>query len=218
MANGSAPGVTKQFQGKTALVTGGATGFDKAIVEKFASQGANVLVMDIRKPSTETTRNGYSTSLIHIQGDISSLDDWKRALEHSLSVFGHLDIVVNNAGVLHKAQPSIELSDEDWELLFRINVKGIHYSTKTIIPYFVKAGKSGIFVNVSSMSGARPRPNLVWYGASKGAVNTVSFLVVILRHNLLTWFIRRLPEGLQWIGLSETYASLLSVPRLAIQQ
>lgn len=218
MANGSAPGVRKQLQGKTALVTGGATGFGKAIVEKFSSQGVNVLVMDICKPSEENTRNGYSTSPIHIQGDVSSLDDWKRALEHSLSVFGRLDIVVNNAGVLHKAQPSIELSDEDWERLFRVNVKGIHYSTKTIIPYFLEAEKPGVFINVSSMSGARPRPKLVWYGASKGAVNTVSFLVFILRHSHLTWFIRRLPKDLQWSGLSIIYASMLSVPRLVIQQ
>jgi 3-oxoacyl-[acyl-carrier protein] reductase len=117
--------------------------------------------------------------LIYVQGDVSSLDDWKEALNYTLSSFGQLDIVVNNAGVLHKAQSSIELSDNDWEGVFRVNVKGIYYSTKTIIPYFLRTGKPGVVVNISSMSGARPRPGLVWYGASKGAVNTVSDLLPI---------------------------------------
>ncbi|PYH94661.1 alcohol dehydrogenase [Aspergillus ellipticus CBS 707.79] len=162
------------LQGKVALVTGGATGFGKAIVEKLLSQGANVLVMDIRYSSAEYARNDSSTDPIYIQGDVSCENDWKRALQQALTAFGRLDIVVNNAGVLHKAQPSIELSGDEWERLFRVNVKGIHYSTKTIIPYFIEAEISGIFVNISSISGARPRPGLVWYGATKGAVNTAT--------------------------------------------
>lgn len=165
---------SQRLQGKTALVTGGAMGFGKAIVARLVAEGARVLVLDITEPSPEETQDGSSKNITYVRGDVTSPGDWKEALGRVLSVYNHLDIVVNNAGVLHKAQPSIELSDEDWERVFRVNVKQIHLSTKTIIPYFLKEGRPGLFINTSSMSGARPRPNLVWYGASKGAVNTVS--------------------------------------------
>ena len=164
----------QRLQGKTALVTGGAMGFGKAIVAKLIVEGARVLVLDIIEPGPEDSQGDSSKNITYCRGDVTSSGDWQEALERVLSVYGHLDIVVNNAGILHKAQPSIELSDEDWERVFRVNVKQIHVSTKTIIPYFLKERRPGLFINTSSMSGARPRPNLVWYGASKGAVNTVS--------------------------------------------
>ncbi|RAH55766.1 alcohol dehydrogenase [Aspergillus piperis CBS 112811] len=163
----------QRLQGKTALITGGAQGFGKAIVIKFIAEGARVLVLDIIEPPEEF-QGDLSNNITYVRGDVTSLDDWQKALEQALSVYGHLDIVVNNAGVLHKAQPSIELSDEEWERVFRVNVKQIHLSTKTIIPYFLKENRAGLFINTSSASGARPRPNLVWYGASKGAVNTAT--------------------------------------------
>lgn len=165
---------SQRLRGKTALVTGGAMGFGKAIVTKFVAEGAQVLVLDIMDPSPAVAQDDSSKNITYLRGDVTSPSDWQEALSQALSVYGHLDIVVNNAGVLHKAQPSIELSDEDWERVFRVNVKQIHLSTKTIIPYFLKERKPGLFINTSSMSGTRPRPNLVWYGATKGAVNTVS--------------------------------------------
>jgi NAD(P)-dependent dehydrogenase (short-subunit alcohol dehydrogenase family) len=167
---------SQRLRGKTALVTGGARGFGKAIVTKFVAEGAQVLVLDIMEPSPTEAQDGSSKNITYFRGDVTSPGDWQEALGRVLSIYGHLDIVVNNAGVLHKAQPSIGLSDEDWERLFRVNVKQIYLSTKTIIPYFLKEKRPGLFINTSSMSGTRPRPNLVWYGASKGAVNNVSII------------------------------------------
>ncbi|KAF9884831.1 hypothetical protein FE257_001174 [Aspergillus nanangensis] len=168
------PITSQRLQGKMALVTGGAMGFGKAIVAKLIAEGARVLVLDIIEPSPDDSHGDFSKSITYFRGDVTSPGDWQEALERVLSVYGHLDIVVNNAGILHKAQPSIELSDEDWERVFRVNVKQIYLSTKTIIPYFLKERRPGHFINTSSMSGARPRPNLVWYGASKGAINTAT--------------------------------------------
>ncbi|KAH8424484.1 uncharacterized protein LDX57_002235 [Aspergillus melleus] len=151
-------------------------GFGKAIVSKFAAECAQaiVLVLDIMEPSRAEAQDDSSKSITYLRGDVTSPGDWQEALGWVLSAYGHLGIVVNNAGVLHKAQPSIGLSDEDWERVFRVNVKQIDLSTKTIIPYFLKERRPGLFINTFSMSGSRPRPNLVWYGASKGAVDTAS--------------------------------------------
>ncbi|PYH35101.1 NAD(P)-binding protein, partial [Aspergillus neoniger CBS 115656] len=112
--------------------------------------------------------------ITYVRGDVTSPSGWRKALERALSVYGHLDVVVNNSGVLHNVQPSIEVSDEDWERVFRINVQQIHLRTKTIIPYFLQEKRGGHFINASSASGARLRPNLVCYGAIKGAVNTAT--------------------------------------------
>ncbi|KAJ6028893.1 alcohol dehydrogenase [Penicillium canescens] len=165
---------SQRLRGKTALVTGGAMGFGKAIVTKFVAEGAQVLVLDIMEPSPAEAQDESSKNITYLRGDVTSAGDWQEALGRVLSIYGHLDIVVNNAGVLHRAQPSIGLSDEDWERVFRVNVKQIYLSTKTIIPYFLKERRPGLFINTSSMSGTRPRPNLVWYGASKGAVNNAT--------------------------------------------
>ena len=112
-------------------------------------------------------------SAVALCGNVSSLDNWKTALKTVLSEFGRLDVVVNNAGVLHKAQPSIEVSEEDFDRMFEINVKSIYQSAKAVVPYFKEQGK-GLFINISSISAPRPRPNLVWYAASKSAISTVS--------------------------------------------
>ncbi|GAT31180.1 alcohol dehydrogenase [Aspergillus luchuensis] len=115
----------QRLQGKTALITGGAQGFGKAIGIKFIAEGARVLVLDIIEPPEEF-KGDFSNNITYVRGDVTSLDDWQKALGQALSVYGHLDIVVNNAGVLHKAQPSIELSDEEWERVFRVNAtKGL---------------------------------------------------------------------------------------------
>lgn len=164
-----------KLQGKVAIVTGGVAGFGKGIVIKMLAEGARILVMDINEPTAEGIRNSaVGGALTYYQGDVSDQLDWEKALEKALRVFGTLDVVINNAGILHNAKPSTEVTEEEWERVFRINVKQLYWCSRTVIPYFRDNGRPGSFINISSMSGARPRPNLVWYGATKGAINTVS--------------------------------------------
>ncbi|BCR90178.1 uncharacterized protein ACHE_60064S [Aspergillus chevalieri] len=129
---------------------------------ELVAESGKFLVFDISESSPKEIGNGGATTIAYFRGDVACLTDWSEALARVLLSYNHLDIVVNNAGVLHKAQPSIDLSDKEWEQVCRVNVKQIHLSTKTIIPYFEEATQPGLFVNISSMSGARPRPNLVW--------------------------------------------------------
>lgn len=164
-----------RLKDKVAIVTGGGSGLGAGIVQKFVSEGCRMLIWDINSE----TATSLATSLgddkaVPYAGDVSSLSDWSSALQLTLEKFDRLDIVVNNAGVVHVAKPSEEVEEEEVDRMWRINVKPLYYSAKIIVPYFRKEGKGGVVINLSSISAPRPRPKLVWYAASKGAVTAVS--------------------------------------------
>lgn len=170
--------MTGTLTGKVAIVTGGGSGFGAGIARRFIADGAKVLIMDVnerdaRRVADEIKQNGGSAA--SIRGDVSLKADWEAALQAALAEFGVLHIVVNNAGVLHSAQPSTDLNEEEYDRIMGVNVKQLFWSTKVIVPYFTTKKQPGLFINISSMSATRPRPNLVWYAASKGAMNSVSF-------------------------------------------
>lgn len=133
------------------------------------------MIMDVDQAAAQQLVDTLTAGSAHfVSGDVSSETAWKNALAVAIEKFGKLDIVVNNAGVLHKAQPATELSEDEFDRLFRINVKSLFWSTKIIVPYFVDSSIPGRVVNISSTGAIRPRPNLAWYSATKGAVTTVS--------------------------------------------
>ncbi len=107
--------------------------------------------------------------------DITLESSWRDILQTALSKFNNrLDVVVNCAGVVHYAAPSHEVAEEQFDLVFKVNVKPLYLSTKVIVPWWKENKMPGLFINLSSISEPRPRPNLVWYAASKGAVTVVS--------------------------------------------
>jgi 3-oxoacyl-[acyl-carrier protein] reductase len=164
-----------RLNGKAAIVTGGGSGFGATIVQKFVSEGCLVLVWDI--DSAAATRVADSVGRDHavpFAGDVSKSQDWRTALNLTLEKFGKLDILVNNAGVVHVAKPSEEVEEEEVDRMWKINVKPLYYSAQVIVPYFRKEKRPGVVVNLSSILAPRPRPKLVWYAASKGAVTAVS--------------------------------------------
>ena len=166
--------MTGRLQDKVAIVTGGGDGFGAGIVDKLVAEGAKVVVMDINEAAASKKAALYPNGcVIALHGDVSSEASWKNVLEKTISEFEYLDIVVNNAGICPPGGPSTEVSEKEFERLFDVNVKQIFWSTKLIIPYFTKINKPGVFVNIASISASRPRPNLVWYAASKSAVCNV---------------------------------------------
>lgn len=164
-----------RLEGKTAIVTGGGGGFGAGIVDKFIFEGAQVVVMDINEKDALAKASAYqSHQAVSLKGDVSSEADWKAALSLAVEKFGKLDVVVNNAGVVYKACPSIETSEADYDRVMRVNLKSIYWSSNVVIPYFLEKKVPGLFINISSMASPRPRPNLVWYGASKGGVTNAT--------------------------------------------
>jgi 3-oxoacyl-[acyl-carrier protein] reductase len=164
-----------RLKDKVAIIIGGGSGLGAGMAQKFVSEGCRVVIWDIN-PTTagalaESIGQDYALGFV---GDVSKLADWSSALRMTLERFGRLDIVVNNAGVVHVAKPSEEVEEEEVDRMWRINVKPLHHSAKIIVPYFRKEGKGGVVINLSSISAPRPRPRLVWYASSKGAVTAVS--------------------------------------------
>jgi 3-oxoacyl-[acyl-carrier protein] reductase len=160
--------------GKVAIVSGGGSGFGAGIVKKFVHEGCRVLIWDISPEPARTLSSTLPSNKTSVfTGDVSNPTHWVSALEKCLQDFGKLDILVNNAGVVHVSKPSEEVEEEEVDRMWKVNFKPLYHSAKVVVPYFREIG-GGCVVNLSSISAPRPRPRLVWYAASKGAVTAVS--------------------------------------------
>ncbi|KAL2827246.1 hypothetical protein BJY01DRAFT_241210 [Aspergillus pseudoustus] len=169
-----------RLDGKVALITGAGSGFGEAIAHGFVSQGANVLVADIavangQRVVDEITKKAYpgGGSASFVNFNVTQRADWEKGLELAKSQFGKLDIVVNNAGTTYKKQESKGVSEADFDKIIAVNVKSIYLSVAVVMPYFVER-KGGVYLNTSSVAGTRVRPGQVFYGGTKGFLNTVT--------------------------------------------
>ncbi|MFW6077197.1 MAG: glucose 1-dehydrogenase, partial [Hyphomicrobiales bacterium] len=158
---------------KTALVTGAAQGFGLGIAEAFALQGAKVALVDINEAAAKAAAARIGGSAFALGCDVTRMDQVAAAVAATIDAFGHLDIVVNNAGTTHRNQPMLDVGEADFDRVFAVNVKAIYLMAKAAVPHMRGRG-SGIILNIGSTAGIRPRPGLTWYNASKGAVNLLS--------------------------------------------
>lgn len=162
-----------RLAGKTAIVTGGASGFGKGIVERFHEEGANVVIADLNIDGAQELAAQLGEKAIALQCNVTVLADLESVVSASIAKFGRVDIVINNAGWSHKNQPMLDVSEEEFDRVFEVNVKSIYQMAKAIIPH-MREHKNGVIVNIGSTAGKRPRPGLSWYNATKGAVNLLS--------------------------------------------
>lgn len=161
---------------KVAIVTGAGSGFGEGIAKTYAREGARVLVADIndsagQRVTEEILKAGGQAKFV--RADVSKSADMGNLLSNALAAFGSVQLVVNNAGTTHRNRPMLEVEEEEFDRLYAINVKSIFLSAKTFVPYFREQG-AGVFINIASTAGIRPRPGLTWYNGSKGAVITLS--------------------------------------------
>lgn len=162
-----------RLKDKVAIVTGGASGFGKAIAETYAREGAKVMVADINGQGARDVASNIGSSAAHIACDVSKKSDVDAMVAETVKVFGGVDIMVNNAGYTHKNQWLLNVTEEEFDRIFAVNVKAIYLSTLACVPEMEKRG-GGVIINTASTAGVRPRPGLTWYNASKGAVITMT--------------------------------------------
>ena len=162
-----------RLAGKTAIVTGGASGFGEGIAEVFSEQGANIVIADLNEEGAKAVASRFGEKALGIKCDVTNLSDLQQMMAQSISEFGKVDIIVNNAGWTHKNQPMLEVSEDEFDRVFEINVKSIYQMSKASIPHLRENG-GGVIINIGSTAGKRPRPGLSWYNATKGAVNLLS--------------------------------------------
>ena len=167
-----------RLKDKTAIVTGAGSGFGKGIAMRFAKEGARVGVIDINAEAAREVASQIGNSAFAMEADVSIDRDVSRMVQEALDRWGQLDILVNNAGTTHRNQPMTEVTEEEYERIFAVNVKSVYLSAKHIVPVMKKQG-FGVILNVASTAGVRPRPGLVWYNTSKGAMMTATKAMAI---------------------------------------
>ena len=160
-----------RLQGKTAIVTGGASGFGDGIVRKFAAEGARVMVADINGDGAQAVADEVSGIACTV--DVSNGASVQAMADMALDAFGKLDILVNNAGVTHLPQAMEYVTEDDFDRVFGVNMKSVYLTARALVPHF-KENKSGAILNVASTAGVSPRPRLNWYNASKGWMITAT--------------------------------------------
>ena len=156
---------------KTALVTGGASGFGAGIARTFRDEGADVMIADINAAATAAMAEELGVrSVVADVGDGTSVAAMARA---ALEAFGDLDILVNNAGVTHLPTALENVDEAEFDRVLRVNAKSIYLTARHLVPV-MKARGRGAILNIASTAGLSPRPRLSWYNASKGWVITAT--------------------------------------------
>lgn len=167
------------LQGKTAVVTGAASGMGKAIAKLFADQGAQVVLADLNKAAAEQVARELPEGQGHaVQTDVSDDQSVAALIKETVAVFGSIEVLVNCAGVPQAFTPIEELSLEQWDKIMAVNTKSIYLTARHAVPH-MKAGKKGSIINIASIAGIRARPGLNAYCASKGAAIMLSKALAI---------------------------------------
>ena len=164
----------------TAVVTGGSSGLGRSICEHFAAEGANVVVADVREepreggvPTHELLEAEYDVGAAYVDCDVTEKADHEAAADAAADL-GELDIWVNNAGVF-RAEEFTDVTEDEYDWLMDINVKGTFFGAQVAIERMVEAGTEGNVVNLSSVAGLSGSDNFVTYCTSKGAVRLMTY-------------------------------------------
>jgi len=159
-----------RLAGKVAIVTGAASGFGLATTLRFVAEGAKVVAADMAEEKlNKEFAEQKETHVIPVVANVTSLADWKKLVDTAVEKFGGLDILVNNAGTSYRNKPTLDVTEDEFDRVMNVNVKSIYHSVNVAVPALKQRG-GGAIINIASIGAMRPRPGLVWYNASKGAV------------------------------------------------
>jgi 3-oxoacyl-[acyl-carrier protein] reductase len=155
---------------KVAIITGGASGFGKGIVEKFAQEGAKVVIADINYELAKELEEKIGSNSLALKVDVSNREEVKYMIEQTVKAFSEVNILVQNAAIGMQPKSLVDTSEELFDRLFSINVKSVYLGAKEVIPVFKNQGNGGVILNTISTAALRPRPGLTIYNATKGAL------------------------------------------------
>ena len=169
-----------RLSGKTAIITGAASGFGAGMATRFAEEGANVVVADLNGRGADEVAGAIGDAALPLAADVSIRADVEKIANAALDRFGRIDIMVNNAGYTHRNGGLLGVEEDTFDLIYAVNMKAIYYSTLYVVPVMERQG-GGSIITTASTAGLRPRPGLTWYNASKGwAVTATKSMAVEL--------------------------------------
>lgn len=158
-----------RFEGRAAIVTGGARGIGRAIVERLASEGAGVLIADIDEATGNQVASEIGANAKAFKLDVTSEASWNDAVAAAAGAWGKVDILVNNAGIAGRSAPAWELSVQEWMDVINIDLTGVFLGCRAVMPGMIEHGY-GRIVNIASIAGKEGNPNAVPYSAAKSGV------------------------------------------------
>lgn len=162
-----------RLAGKVAVVTGAGSGFGEGIARTFAREGARVVVADIDGAAADRVAGTIGDQAVAVRADVADKADTASMIDAAVDRFEGLDILVNNAGVAHRNKSMLEVTDDEFDQIFAVNVKAVFLACRIAVPLIAARG-GGSIINTASTAALRPRPGLTWYNASKGAVVTAT--------------------------------------------
>ena len=161
-----------RMTGKTAIVTGGASGFGAGIVRNFAAEGARVLVVDINADGAASMAEEVGNGALSIGCNVADGASVAEMAAFAIRELGQVDILVNNAGITHLPKPMEDVGEDEFDRVFAVNCKSVYLTARELVPHMRQKG--GAILNVASTAGLSPRPRLHWYNASKGWMITAT--------------------------------------------
>ncbi|MCX7055661.1 MAG: glucose 1-dehydrogenase [Proteobacteria bacterium] len=162
-----------RLSGKTAVVTGAASGIGAGIARRFVAEGARVVIADINAAAATALAAELGDAAIAIAVDVADRDSVAALAAAATAALGAIDILINNAGIGHVPQALEDLADDEFERLLAVNVRSVYLTARALVPA-MKTRRRGVILNIGSTAGVSPRPLLTWYNASKGWVITAT--------------------------------------------
>lgn len=175
----------ERLRGKVALVTGGARGIGRAVCERFAAEGARVVVADLEVAAVAQVAAELGGGALGVGLDVTDQRSIEAAVAAVVGQAGGIDVLVNNAGV-YELQPILEMTRERTARVFAVNVEGLLFTTQAVARQMVAQGRGGRIINFASQAGRRGEPLSVAYCATKAAVISItqSTALDLVRHGI----------------------------------
>nr|WP_321509626.1 L-iditol 2-dehydrogenase [uncultured Celeribacter sp.] len=194
--------------GKTALITGAARGIGRAFAERYVAEGARVAIADIDLGRAEAAVQEMGEAAIAVEMDVTSLDSIRGAVAKTVAELGQIDILINNAAIF-TAAPIVEITPEDYQRVFDINVKGTLFTMQAVADHMIARGQGGRIINMASQAGRRGEALVAVYCASKAAVIslTQSAGLDLIQHGInVNAIAPGVVDGEHWDGVDAFFA------------